>query len=461
MVASTLTVHAYQELLDRGWRRSGTYLYLTFPDRNCCPTYTIRLHAPSFQPSAAQKKSLRRFAQFLSGEWAAKQQRAHPQPQQIGALNSSQDTEQQHGCEAAGAKAGDSTDGVHQQALPLQSASPVGIHATDNAAAQGSTAPIACTSDEDLEADMLRAVAEALTAHCNSTFFAAATLQSAGAPVAVQSILESSDDVMFTVKWTSCDSEATRPAEVAMEARDADANAMQGGSKQTVHLQSSLCWKAAAKYKAACAAAPLGQPAGMQSAGDSAVEPASVIGGGLAVATGGDQPGAAVSKKKAKKARKIAAKAAAAAVPSASAPSLPSASKKSVSCIAQELADTTMKTLTQALEGDTLLQALAPVATSVHGHMHVTLQLPSVSQLQESDDEVAVELQNILESSRASSTTAVLQNDRAEPSGPVTGADEQETRGVASNAAGSSKRSEESPAHRMLIFSGDARLWIR
>ena len=32
----------YQEMMNRGWRRSGTYLYKPDLRRSCCPQYTIR-----------------------------------------------------------------------------------------------------------------------------------------------------------------------------------------------------------------------------------------------------------------------------------------------------------------------------------------------------------------------------------------------------------------------------------
>ncbi|KAJ3116586.1 hypothetical protein HK100_001021, partial [Physocladia obscura] len=34
---------AYQALIDRGWRRSGHYLYKPSIGETCCPAYTIRL----------------------------------------------------------------------------------------------------------------------------------------------------------------------------------------------------------------------------------------------------------------------------------------------------------------------------------------------------------------------------------------------------------------------------------
>ena len=49
-----LSCEAYQELLDRGWRRSGQWLYRPLPDKQAachCHPFTIRLDAAHFVPS--------------------------------------------------------------------------------------------------------------------------------------------------------------------------------------------------------------------------------------------------------------------------------------------------------------------------------------------------------------------------------------------------------------------------
>ncbi|CAN7107329.1 unnamed protein product [Brassica rapa subsp. narinosa] len=63
-----LTVHDYQALLDRGWRRSGCYLYKPEMAKTCCPSYTIRLRASDFVPSKEQQRVRRRLERFLDGE---------------------------------------------------------------------------------------------------------------------------------------------------------------------------------------------------------------------------------------------------------------------------------------------------------------------------------------------------------------------------------------------------------
>eukprot|EP00850_Spirogloea_muscicola_P022063 SM000275S10319 [mRNA] locus=s275:7781:12047:- [translate_table: standard] len=67
------------DLLDRGWRRCGKFLYKPNLAHTCCPPYTIRLHAGSFKPSKEQRRVLARLQKYLSGQW---------QGQQCGAANS-------------------------------------------------------------------------------------------------------------------------------------------------------------------------------------------------------------------------------------------------------------------------------------------------------------------------------------------------------------------------------------
>ncbi|KAK8577155.1 hypothetical protein V6N13_122148 [Hibiscus sabdariffa] len=63
----SLTVNDYQDLLDRGWRRSGCFLYKPEMERTCCPSYTIRLRASDFVPSKEQRRVYRRMQRFSDG----------------------------------------------------------------------------------------------------------------------------------------------------------------------------------------------------------------------------------------------------------------------------------------------------------------------------------------------------------------------------------------------------------
>ena len=60
-----LTCEDYQDLIDRGWRRSGKYCYKPAMDRTCCPLYTIRCQATEFRVSKSQKMVLKRMNDFL------------------------------------------------------------------------------------------------------------------------------------------------------------------------------------------------------------------------------------------------------------------------------------------------------------------------------------------------------------------------------------------------------------
>ncbi|KAL3881818.1 hypothetical protein ACJMK2_028210 [Sinanodonta woodiana] len=75
MWAHALTVQDYQDLIDRGWRRSGKYCYKPSMVITCCPQYTIRCEALNFKLSTSQKKVIKRMNRYLihgikSGETA-------------------------------------------------------------------------------------------------------------------------------------------------------------------------------------------------------------------------------------------------------------------------------------------------------------------------------------------------------------------------------------------------------
>ncbi|GAX75009.1 hypothetical protein CEUSTIGMA_g2455.t1 [Chlamydomonas eustigma] len=61
MLTELISVSAYQDLIDVGWRRSGTYLYKPLMPDTCCSLYTIRLDAPAFQPTKEQRKLIRKW----------------------------------------------------------------------------------------------------------------------------------------------------------------------------------------------------------------------------------------------------------------------------------------------------------------------------------------------------------------------------------------------------------------
>ncbi|KAI6047293.1 arginine-tRNA-protein transferase [Pisolithus marmoratus] len=66
LVASRLSCGVYQRMIDRGWRRSGTYCYSPDSKRSCCPHYTIKLDALAFKPSRNQRKLINRWNRFIA-----------------------------------------------------------------------------------------------------------------------------------------------------------------------------------------------------------------------------------------------------------------------------------------------------------------------------------------------------------------------------------------------------------
>ncbi|CEO60412.1 Putative Arginyl-tRNA--protein transferase 1 [Penicillium brasilianum] len=57
----------YEELIHRGWRRSGKLYYKQNLQRSCCPHYTMRLEANAFQPRRDQRKAINRWNKFILG----------------------------------------------------------------------------------------------------------------------------------------------------------------------------------------------------------------------------------------------------------------------------------------------------------------------------------------------------------------------------------------------------------
>ncbi|KAJ6516014.1 arginine-tRNA-protein transferase [Mycena sanguinolenta] len=63
--ANQLSCSTYQKMIDRGWRRSGTWCYKPNLKASCCPSYTIKLDADSFNPLKGQRKLINRWNRFI------------------------------------------------------------------------------------------------------------------------------------------------------------------------------------------------------------------------------------------------------------------------------------------------------------------------------------------------------------------------------------------------------------
>ncbi|KNZ79899.1 Arginyl-tRNA--protein transferase 1 [Termitomyces sp. J132] len=63
--ALRLSCGVYQKMIDRGWRRSGTFCYKPDMRTTCCPQYTIRLDTTEFKASRSQRKLVNRWNRFV------------------------------------------------------------------------------------------------------------------------------------------------------------------------------------------------------------------------------------------------------------------------------------------------------------------------------------------------------------------------------------------------------------
>lgn len=55
-------------MIDRGWRRSGTFCYLPTNFKACCPNYTIRLDVHKFKATKKQRKVTRKLERVIAGK---------------------------------------------------------------------------------------------------------------------------------------------------------------------------------------------------------------------------------------------------------------------------------------------------------------------------------------------------------------------------------------------------------
>ncbi|XP_076373979.1 arginyltransferase 1 isoform X3 [Tachypleus tridentatus] len=61
-----IAVEDYQNLIDRGWRRSGKYCYKPAMEITCCPQYTIKCDCKAIKLTTSQKKVLKKMHNFLA-----------------------------------------------------------------------------------------------------------------------------------------------------------------------------------------------------------------------------------------------------------------------------------------------------------------------------------------------------------------------------------------------------------
>ena len=62
-------VEIYERMMKDGWRRCGDYVYIPNLDKSCCKLYTHCLNVEEFKINKDQKKVMKRFRKYLSGEY--------------------------------------------------------------------------------------------------------------------------------------------------------------------------------------------------------------------------------------------------------------------------------------------------------------------------------------------------------------------------------------------------------
>ena len=69
MIVDSYPVDIYERMMKDGWRRCGSYVYIPNLEKSCCKLYTHRLNVEDFQINKEQKKVMKRFRKYLSGEY--------------------------------------------------------------------------------------------------------------------------------------------------------------------------------------------------------------------------------------------------------------------------------------------------------------------------------------------------------------------------------------------------------
>ena len=65
----SIPIDIYEEMFQKGWSRCGDLIYKTIYGKTCCKLYQPRVNINNFKISNEQKKIMKRFRKYLSGEY--------------------------------------------------------------------------------------------------------------------------------------------------------------------------------------------------------------------------------------------------------------------------------------------------------------------------------------------------------------------------------------------------------
>ena len=69
MKIKSIPLDIYQNLIEKGWSKSGTLIYKRNYEKSCCKIYQPRININNFKISKEQKKVMKKFRKYLSGEY--------------------------------------------------------------------------------------------------------------------------------------------------------------------------------------------------------------------------------------------------------------------------------------------------------------------------------------------------------------------------------------------------------
>ena len=65
----SIPIDIFEEMLNKGWTRCGDEIYISSYEKTCCKLYQPRLNINNFQITNEQKKIMKRFKKYLSGQY--------------------------------------------------------------------------------------------------------------------------------------------------------------------------------------------------------------------------------------------------------------------------------------------------------------------------------------------------------------------------------------------------------
>ena len=79
-----MTCRDFQDLVDRGFQRSGRYVYRADMKKTCCPQYVIRMDVTQFSVTKSQRRAIKRFNEYLLHDRTYDDDRETPLPMEVG-----------------------------------------------------------------------------------------------------------------------------------------------------------------------------------------------------------------------------------------------------------------------------------------------------------------------------------------------------------------------------------------